>query len=44
MLSAYLQGSAAVFAGEVELGAPYVRRAMDLLESEPSLRDDPRWL
>ena len=44
MLSAYLQGSAAVFAGEVELGAPYVRRAMELLESEPSLRDDPRWL
>ena len=44
MLSAYLQGSAAVFAGEVELGAPYVRRAMDLLESEPGLRDDPRWL
>ena len=44
MLSAYLQGSAAVFAGDVELGAPYIRRAMDLLESEPSLRDDPRWL
>ena len=44
MLSAYLQGSAAVFAGEVELGAPYIRRAMELLESDPSLRDDPRWL
>ena len=44
MLSSYLQGAAAVFAGEIELGAPYVRRAMMLLESEPSLHDDPRWL
>ncbi len=44
MLAAYLAGAAAVFTGRPEAGAPLIRRAMALLESEPSLRDDPRHL
>ena len=44
MLAAYLSGAAHVFAGQPEEGAPRVVRALELLESEPSLRDDPRHL
>jgi DNA-binding CsgD family transcriptional regulator len=44
MLAAYLSGAAYVFAGRPEEGAPRVVRALELLESEPSLRDDPRHL
>jgi DNA-binding CsgD family transcriptional regulator len=44
MLAAYLAGSASVFAGQPEAGAPFVVRALELLESEPALRDDPRHL
>ena len=44
MLAAYLSGAAYVFAGQPEEGAPRVVRALELLESEPSLRDDPRHL
>ena len=41
MLSAYLWG-AAVVGRETAEGAPHVVRALMLLESEPSLHDDPR--
>ena len=44
MLAAYLSGAAYVFAGRPAEGAPLVVRALELLESEPSLRDDPRHL
>ena len=44
MLAAYLTGAAHVFAGRDDLGRPLVTRALDLLETEPSLRDDPRHL
>jgi DNA-binding CsgD family transcriptional regulator len=44
MLAAYLSGAAYVFAGQPAKGAPQVVRALELLESEPSLRDDPRHL
>ena len=44
MLAAYLSGAAYVFAGRPAEGAPRVVRALELLESEPSLRDDPRHL
>jgi len=42
MLAAYLSGAAHVWAGRPELGVPLVRHAIDLLESDPDLRDDPR--
>ena len=44
MLAAYLTGAAHVFAGRSDLGRPLVTRALDLLETAPSLRDDPRHL
>ena len=44
MLAAYLSGAAQVFAGRLEPGAADVSRALDLLESEPSLFNDPRHL
>ena len=44
MLAAYLTGAAEVFAGRGDRGRPLVRHALDLLETEPSLRDDPRYL
>jgi DNA-binding CsgD family transcriptional regulator len=44
MLAAYLTGAADVFAGRGDRGRPLVRHARDLLETEPSLRDDPRYL
>jgi DNA-binding NarL/FixJ family response regulator len=42
MLAAYLSGAAQVWAGRPDLGEPLVRRAIELLESDPDLRDDPR--
>jgi DNA-binding CsgD family transcriptional regulator len=42
MLAAYLSGAAQVWAGRPELGVPLVRHAIELLESDPDLRDDPR--
>jgi DNA-binding CsgD family transcriptional regulator/tetratricopeptide (TPR) repeat protein len=44
MLAAYLSGAAAVFEGRLAEGAEWTARALDLLEGEPSLRDDPRHL
>jgi DNA-binding CsgD family transcriptional regulator len=44
MLASYLSGAAQVVAGQVEDGAVEVSRALELLESEASLRDDPRHL
>ncbi|HLL62025.1 MAG TPA: AAA family ATPase, partial [Propionibacteriaceae bacterium] len=44
MLAAYLSGAAAVFAGRLAEGADETVRALDLLEGQPSLRDDPRYL
>jgi hypothetical protein len=41
MLTSYLSGASQVFAGRLEEGALQVARALGLLESEPSLRDDP---
>jgi hypothetical protein len=42
MLAAYLSGAAHLWAGQPQLGDPLVRHAIDLLESDPDLRDDPR--
>jgi DNA-binding NarL/FixJ family response regulator len=44
MLSAYLSGAARVVDGRPDLGVPMIRRAIELLESIPVLRDDPRHL
>ena len=44
MLSAYLPGAARVVEGRADLGVPLVHRAIELLESDPGLRDDPRHL
>ena len=44
MLAAYLMGAALVFAGQQEQAAPLISRALELLETEPMLRDDPRHL
>jgi DNA-binding CsgD family transcriptional regulator/tetratricopeptide (TPR) repeat protein len=44
MLAAYLAGAARVVEGRPDLGAPLVREAVDLLESVPALRNDPRHL
>ena len=44
MLSAYLPGAARVVEGRADLGVPLVNRAVELLESDPGLRDDPRHL
>ena len=44
MLAAYLSGAARINEGRPDLGAPLVHRAIDLLESDPILRDDPRYL
>jgi hypothetical protein len=37
-----VSGAADVWAGRPELGVPLVRRAVELLEYDPDLRDDPR--
>ena len=44
MLAAYLSGGARVAEGRPDLGAPLVHEAIELLESDPVLRDDPRYL
>lgn len=44
MLASYLSGASQAFSGRFEDGAALVGRALRLLETEPSLRDDPRQL
>ena len=44
MLAAYLSGAARVNEGRPDLGVPLVHKAIELLESDPVLRDDPRHL
>ncbi|HEX6246698.1 MAG TPA: BREX system ATP-binding domain-containing protein [Nocardioidaceae bacterium] len=44
MLAAYLSGAARVVEGRPDLGAPLLHAAVELLESDPGLRDDPRHL
>jgi DNA-binding CsgD family transcriptional regulator len=44
MLAAYLGGAALVFAGHQEQAVPLITRALELLETEPTLRNDPRHL
>ena len=44
MLAAYLMGAALVFAGHHEQAAPLISRALEMLETEPMLREDPRHL
>ena len=44
MLAAYLPGAARVVEGRPDLGAPLLHQAIELLESDPVLRDDPRHL
>jgi hypothetical protein len=44
MLAAYLPGAALAAEGRPQLGAPLIHRAVELLETEPVLRDDPRHL
>ena len=42
MLASYLQGAALGWAGRTEQAAPLLLRALDLLEHDPQLREDPR--
>ena len=44
MLAACLEGASLVVQGRPDLGFPVLHRAIELLEAEPSLRDDPRHL
>jgi DNA-binding CsgD family transcriptional regulator len=44
MLAAYLPGAARVIEGRPDLGAPLLTQAVEQLESDPVLRDDPRHL
>ncbi|TDO43426.1 putative ATPase [Kribbella sp. VKM Ac-2527] len=44
MLAAYLPGAARVVEGRPDLGAPLIHQALELLETDPVLRDDPRHL
>ncbi len=44
MLADYVQGAAAAFAGRWEECRPSMLRAVELLESDPRLREDPRYL
>ena len=44
MLARYTQAAALAFAGSWEEARPPGLRALELLESEPALRDDPRYL
>lgn len=44
MHAAYVEGAALVVQGRLDLGFPLLRRAIELLETDPSLRDDPRHL
>ena len=44
MLACYTRAAALAFAGQWERARPPGLRAIELLESEPALRDDPRYL
>ncbi len=44
MLACYTRAAALAFAGSWEQARPPGLRALELLESEPALRDDPRYL
>jgi DNA-binding CsgD family transcriptional regulator len=44
MLAAYSLGAAEIFGGDAARGRELMLRALDLLEGEPMLRDDPRHL
>ena len=44
MLACYTRAAALAFAGQWEQARPPGLRALELLESEPALRDDPRYL
>lgn len=44
MLADYVQGAAAAFGGRWEECRPSMMRAVQLLESDPRLREDPRYL
>jgi DNA-binding CsgD family transcriptional regulator/tetratricopeptide (TPR) repeat protein len=44
MLTSYTRAAALAFNGQWERARPPGLRAMELLESEPALRDDPRYL
>lgn len=44
MLAAYVEGAARVVQGRPDIGFPLLNRAIELLETDPSLRDDPRHL
>lgn len=44
MLADYLPGAARVIEGRPDVGAPLLKQAVELLESDPGLRDDPRHL
>ncbi len=41
MLAAYLAGAALAAEGRPQVGAPLIHRAVELLETDPVLRDDP---
>jgi len=44
MLAAYSLGAAEIYCGDAARGRELMLRALDLLEGEPTLRDDPRHL
>jgi hypothetical protein len=44
MLAAYLPGAALINEGRPDLGAPLLHQAIELLETDPVRRDDPRYL
>ncbi len=44
MLSIYSLGAAQTYAGDLAAGRALIMQARDLLETEPALRDDPRYL
>jgi DNA-binding CsgD family transcriptional regulator len=44
MHAAFVEGAALVVQGHLDLGFPLLRQAIELLETDPSLRDDPRHL
>ncbi|GAA2166035.1 helix-turn-helix transcriptional regulator [Pedococcus bigeumensis] len=44
MLAAYVEGAARVVEGRFDLGFPLLHKSIELLETDPALRDDPRHL
>ncbi|MGS0685395.1 AAA family ATPase [Nakamurella sp. GG22] len=44
MLACYTSGAALAFGGEWDLAHPPMSRALELLETDPVLRDEPRYL